>query len=153
MIYVECNTEESLVRSLTDFRRKEIVHELQGKGGVCNRLSRTENCKGLVDEDPSSGQPRYLSELVVSDDRPALGLRRLQDAQRNNDVIVLCPRLEEWIIAAAESIDVRLADHGLPDRSNLLHRVINLDPTKFERLLEALRGSARMRALREMLTA
>ena len=50
MIYVECYADETLVKVL-GIPGKEIVHA-GGKGNICNKLSKTNCSKGLIDEDP-----------------------------------------------------------------------------------------------------
>ena len=63
MIYVECDTDVALVKNL-DIPKKEIIHA-GNKGNVCNRLRKTKNSIGLIDEDPQSGQPRYIKNLSL----------------------------------------------------------------------------------------
>ena len=67
MLYVECNADYVLVKTL-GVPRKEINH-CGGKAKVCRLLGKeeTENCKGLVDEDPFSVQPPYLKKLHVKE--------------------------------------------------------------------------------------
>ena len=55
MIYVECFPDFTLINTL-GFSRREIVHA-GSKGKVCNRLRKTYNSKGVIDEDPLAHQP------------------------------------------------------------------------------------------------
>ena len=64
MIYIECKADYALVTSITGFPRKDIVHELN-KGNICNQLRRQSNSVGLIDEDPSGGQPPYVKKARV----------------------------------------------------------------------------------------
>lgn len=68
-------------------------------------------------------------------------------------VIVLRPRLEEWIIDAAKAARVRMSDFGLSDRGNELHREITSRLGAFARLVDALSaaGSKHLARLRELL--
>ena len=154
MIILECGADEFLARHLTGLTRRQIVHELKGKGGVTARLRRQNNSKGLVDEDPGSPQPRYLGEMNVSSDLPELGLKVLRHAGSGNVVVVVRPRLEEWMLDAAKAVGVDARDHGLPSRPTALKRVIDANPTKLAKLLAALGAarSERLNALRRLLT-
>ena len=109
MIYVECYPDHALVKSLTGVARRDITHEFKGKGEICNRLRKQTNCKGLLDEDLSSGQPRYVKEARLEKDLPKYDIKVLHHSSTDNRLIVLCPRLEEWILKAARGagIDVK----------------------------------------------
>ena len=150
MIYVECKSDFALVKSITGIPRREITHE-GGKPRVCQRLERQENCKGLVDEDPSRAQPRYIRKLRLANDLFQYELRELCDESRNNRLIILCPKLEDWILKAAKEADLRMKKYGLPDTPRELHQVINLDPRKLERLLPDLKNLERVKTLRKLL--
>ena len=81
------------------------------------------------------------------------GLRVFQDRSRRNRVVVLRPRLEDWIVAAAKASGIKMADYGLLDNPARLHRHINANLVKYERLLDALdeAASTRLAALRRVL--
>ena len=40
MIYVECKPDGILVRHLSGLPKRQVAHEIQGKGEICNRLIR-----------------------------------------------------------------------------------------------------------------
>ncbi len=151
MIYVECKPDEALVRLTAGITRKEIVHELKGKYEVLKRLDAGSNYVALLDEDPRSIQPSSLKRMVVQQEPPNTQLKVLYDSRRNNRIILLYPRLEEWVITAAEETRIDMDAYGLPSRGQALHKIINDDLRKFERLLSALRGSQRLTALGQLL--
>lgn len=151
MIYVECKPDEALVRLLMQLSRKEVVHELKGKPQVAYKVSRRQGCVGLVDEDPGAIQPKYFQQLRA-EEFPPNALRALHDDTSNNKVVMLCPRLEEWIIRASHNSKIRLDQYDLPDDPKRLHRVINDDISKLERLLHGLSGSTDLVALRRLLS-
>ena len=151
MIYVECKTETALVKSLVRVPRREIIHEIKGKAGVCEKLEKHEDCKGLVDEDPQSAQPPYIRKLTLEDDFPQGELKVLCDESKGNRLIVLCPKFEDWILKAAREAKVDVRKYGLPDDPDELHKVINLNLVKLEKLLEGLKDSDRIKALRKLL--
>ena len=150
MIYVECKPDETLVRLLTGLPRREIIHELKGKSEVVNQIKKRSNTQGLVDEDPQSIQPPCLGEMRIVQDLHEMGLRLLGDS-RNNRIVVLCPRLEEWVVQAAREEQLAISAYRLPEEPRRLHRVINDDLRKFERLVNDLRNSARLTSLRSAL--
>lgn len=140
MIFVECDPDRVLVCSL-GISRREVVHA-GNKPGVCRRLKRCSNCKGLVDEDPHSVQPSYLCGLTVVDGRD--GVRVLYDSRRSNFLVVLCPRLEEWVLRVAREAGVDLRNYGLPNDGGALHRMVNLKINRFRELVLALRARSKV---------
>ena len=153
MIYVECKPDEMLVRLLTKLPKREVIHEIKGKSGVVERLRRQKNSMGVVDEDPWAVQPAYLSSMRVSQDQATQGLKLLHDASSDNYVVVLCPRLEEWIERATKETGLELTRYGLPDDPVRLHQVINVDLSKFQRLVKNLqtKRSDRLSSLSRLL--
>jgi len=151
MIYIECYPDLALVRSLIRITRRDFDHEFKGKGAICNRLMKQGSSIGLLDEDPLSPQPNYLKLAEVKDDLSGHGIKVLQDVNHNS-IIVLCPRLEEWILEAAKETGIDLERYKLPANADELHREINFSLDKFEKLLDDLKGSsARLKKLREVL--
>jgi len=102
MIYVECKPDFALVKSITRIPIREVIHERKGKPGVCERLQRQRNCKGLVDEDPLSMQPRYMKKVRLGNDLFQQELKVFHDESNGNSLFVLCPRLEEWLLKATK---------------------------------------------------
>ena len=152
MIYVECKPDLALVKSLTNVTRRGITHEFKGKGEICNRLRKQTNCKGLVDEDPTSAQPPYVKEARLENDLSEHEIKLLYDGTNNNYLIVLCPRLEEWILKAAREAGKDVRKYDLPNDAARLHRHINISLDRFENLLEDLKdSSSRMKILKGLL--
>ena len=152
MIYVECKPDQLLVQMLTGWSNREIIHE-EGKYRLMAKLSKRRDTLAMVDEDPNSNQPAYLSKMDIHEEIGNRGLRVLRDASLGNRVVVLCPKLEEWVIRGANEARISLTDrnYNLPNTANALHRVINADHRKLERLVEDLASTPRFRALRELL--
>jgi len=120
-VLVECYPDEALLRAL-GVPRKRLRHE-HCKGDVVNRLRKLPLAIGMVDEDPASAQPRDLTNSYQQS-QAANGLRLLtrqgSGAQR---LIVVCPRLEDWLIQRAKSSGVKPEDYGLPADPRRLHSV------------------------------
>lgn len=152
MIYIECYADHALLTSLIKISRKQIDHEFRGgRGSVCNRMAKTSGCLGMVDEDPSSAQPRYIAEARIVEDLPEQGLRILHHTSGNNYIVLLRPRLEDWILAAAREVGLDVEKYSLPDNARKLHSIINLNLEKFERLLGQLYDSQRLKKLKSIL--
>lgn len=149
MIYVECKADRELVLTL-GIGKKKIIHA-GGKSAVCKRLENGKRTKGLVDEDPESFQPPYIKSLKILEKKASLKL--LYDSLRKNYLIVLCPRLEEWILEAAKEARIDLKNYNLPETGDKLHANINLNLKNFQRLLHSLKKnkSKRLAVLEEFL--
>lgn len=152
MIFVECNPDYALVKSIMNIPEIEIIHA-GGKSIVCKNLENKKNCKGMVDEDPRSPDPPYMKNLHPENDLPEHDLIRLRDNPNDNHIIVLRPRLEEWILEAANDANVDVRKYNLPNTANRLHRLINVNLENFESLLEELkrRNPERLQQLKGLL--
>lgn len=148
MIYVECNPDETLVKIL-GFSRKQITHAF-GKGNICNKLEKTKNTLGLVDEDPQSAQPKYLKRLKPRKQED--GIKVWQDTKRGNFIVMLCPRLEGWITQVSKKDKLDITKYQLPNDADRLHGKINLQSEKFEKfLIDALPVSTGLKNLQRIL--
>ena len=150
MIYVECKPDFALVKLVTKIPGREIVHE-KNKPEVCKRLERQRNCKGLVDEDPLSTPPPYMKKVKTENDLFQYELKVLYDGARNNRLVILCPKLEDWILRAAKEAKLNMEKYSPPDTPEKLHQEINLDLSKFEKLLTHLKNSERLKTLKKLL--
>ena len=156
MHIVECDADVTLVSTLASISRRRIFHA-GGKSQVLRKLIRKyTDSIGMVDQDPNSVQPRKFIQTFTEINYPHLDrnkLKILHHNQRNNRLIVLCPRLEEWIIAASREANINLSRYNLPNNPNQLHAIINIKLNQFQRLVKDLmqRRGNRVRALRDLL--
>lgn|SRR3990167_2412955 len=151
MIYIECKADRVLASSITNIPGREIIHA-GNKSGVCKKLEKNRNCKGLVDEDPWSTDPSYMKKLK-RENLSNHELQILRDNSSDNCLIVLCPRLEEWILRTVKEAGIDAKKYNLPDDATKLHREINLTLGKFERLIDELKNKnpERLRILKRLL--
>ncbi|MGI0011058.1 MAG: hypothetical protein ACREAE_06640 [Nitrosopumilaceae archaeon] len=140
MIYLECDPDKALVQTL-GLSAKEIKH-VYSKGNVCNRLAKSSQSKGLVDEDPLSAQPSYIRKLRLQSHEHQIKI--LYDEKAHNRLIVLCPRLEEWVLRAAQDAGVNIQDYGLPNNANQLHHIINTRIESLKSLIKSIRDKSKM---------
>ena len=87
----------------------------------------------MVDEDPGSAQHPYEKTLVRKEER--YGILRYRDEQKDNTVLMLKVKLEDWIISACKASNLDITKFGFPQRPNDLHDVINYRLPVFEKLI------------------
>ena len=154
MIFLECKPDEALVRSL-GVRRREVNHQ-RNKEQVLKMITRVTNCIALVDEDPNSSPPPLFGQLLRLEDSLARGILLYLDRRRNNQVVVLCPNLEGWVIRSDQESRIRhdQPPYRLPDTARSLHNVINDRLPSLRYLLSALltAQSPRILRLQQLLT-
>jgi hypothetical protein len=158
MIFVECRPDYVLVSALiSNFLRLKIEHSY-GKSAVLRKLvrgkgsSNYENSVGMIDEDPRSSQPAIVKKFVELADFPEHEIKLKYHRPLNNHLLIICPRLEEWIIKAAAEANVNMTEYGLPNIPGILHQTVNLDIEKFRLLVNDLKSrSRRIRKLQQSL--
>ena len=140
-VLVECYPDEALLRAL-GVPKKQLRHEAR-KGEVFNGLRDTPHAVGLVDEDPASIQPRDLSNY--DETGAAEGLRLLaRRGSKGQRLIILCPRLEEWLMQRARTCGVDPKRYSLPSDPNELHSIPRYDQKDgFRRFLAELNNRDR----------
>ena len=133
MLYVECYADEAVAKVLGVPSRS--IRHVHGKGNIENRLRRLEAGTGLMDEDISGFQPRdYRPTDQVGN---LLLLTHATTATKR--IVLIRPRLEEWLIARATVHNLKLADFGLPDSPDRLHSIPRYDrKPKFPDFLQRL---------------
>ncbi len=149
LLFLECEADLTLVRSFGIPERQCIHHS--GCGEVCRALQKRTGAIGMVDEDPHSSSPSYLRSLrELSDEH---GIRVLEDTKHQHRVVMLRPRLEEWIIQTAKASNLKMEDFSLSENPRHLHGEINSRLPNLGRLLARLAqlGSPRLRHLRQQL--
>jgi hypothetical protein len=153
MFRVECDPDVALVSSLTSVPQRRIMHH-QGKNELLRKLLKEKNSVGLMDKDPSSIQPTvYLQRFQVINYSDSDGIEVLHHRQGHNRLVILYPRLEEWVIESARRVNINPLEYNLPPNGNELHEVINFKIKRFEELLEDLKQSSdRVKTLKRRLT-
>jgi hypothetical protein len=149
-IFIEGKPDRELVTFVVRDAAVEI-ERCSGRSGVCKRLIQERGCIGVIDEDPMSSPPGYLKELVCKEDWPELGIRLLRDEERGNEVILLRPRLEEWLVAAVHRNGSEMSSFNLPSDGVELHKIINKNLSRMDALLQYLEGSEEIAHLRKIL--
>ncbi|MGA4578545.1 hypothetical protein [Limisphaera sp. VF-2] len=149
MLYVECYPDELLAR-LLGVPRREIRHA-RGKGNILNRLRNLQAGQGMIDEDPWAPQPEELGQYIEQERSGDLTLRVHKKNPRKR-LIVVSPRLEEWLYVRAAVCGVRPADYGLPDTGPELRKIPRFDKDqRFEQFVKKLAADSAMQWLRRCL--
>jgi len=146
-IAVECYADEAVLRAL-GVPRKQLLHEAR-KGEVFNWLKENAGAVGMVDEDPNSTQPHDLNNYQETDATEGLRLlaRRGKSGQR---LIMVCPRLEDWLIQRARKCGVDPKHFHLPSTAKELHDMPRYDQRDgFPRFLGELSRDGGMSLLRQ----
>ncbi len=119
-VLVECSADEIVLRNL-GVPKKQLLH-FGGKYELVKKLKERTNDVGMVDEDPGKLQPQDMSSYRRTDSAEGLYLltRQGRGGQR---LVVVCPKLEDWLIDRAKSSGVRPEDFGLPNDPDRLHGI------------------------------
>ena len=156
MLYVECKPDQVLAQKLTGLPPREIVHALKGRPEVLRLFEGQSNSIAMIDEDPDSRQPTIFGQMVRYEDSASRQVMVYFDRRRNSRVIVISPKLEDWILRAAQEARIRVntPPYSLPGTANSLHRIINKRLAQFELLVDDLltAQSPRILKLQELLT-
>lgn len=147
---MECNADEALAHAV-GIPSRSIEHSL-GRGRVCKRLQQLKDATGMVDDDPDVTKPSYFKCLAES--KRDHGIRLLDDRERGNRIVILIPRLEEWLVQAAKQSGLKMTDYGFSsDNGVQLHAEINQRLKSLDGLVSSLveRKSHRLLYLKSLL--
>lgn len=154
MHVVECDADVVLVSELASISERKIMHAY-GKHNVLRRLIfKDTDSIGMVDQDPLRIQPKkFLQRFNEISYSATDKLKILCFPRRNNRLIVLYPRLEEWILEASRRAGISVQKYNLPSHPDNLHEIINLKTNRFRQLVHDLKQrSNRVRTLQTCLT-
>jgi len=120
-VLVECNADEIVLRNI-GVLKKQLFH-FGGKDKLINRLRNLPGAVGVVDEDPASIQHPDL-KASYRQAESAEGLRLLaRQGSGGQRLVMICPKLEDWLIERAKSSGIRPEDYGLPSDPDHLHSI------------------------------
>lgn len=133
-LFLECKPDETLAVAL-GVPRRVVVHS-HSKGRVSKALGKNNDATGLVDEDLGSAEPTTLKRFVEVSANHDVKLKL--DRAQNNRLVVICPRLEPWIIKTAKAANVKMVKFNLSEKLQDLDADINHRLPNLERLLNEL---------------
>lgn len=151
MIFVECKPDETLVEALGISR--ENLRHVRDKPRVIKLVRKYDGSIGLIDEDPFSAQPSFLKEFREVDFEHHVRLLK-HGSDKESYLVVLCPRLEEWVLDAAKEVRLDPQKYGLPAGAAELKRVINYRLDCYRKFIEKILGekSQRFEKLKSLLS-
>jgi hypothetical protein len=138
MIFLECNNDECLIKSL-GFFKKQIFHVFN-KGQVVKRVGKETRAIGLIDKDLDRDKPKEMKDYVeVKDNRTGdIILFQKKDDKRKR-LIQISPYLEGWLLKRAKRNKINPKKFNLPDDPEKLHKTPRLKKNrKFLEFLEKL---------------
>jgi hypothetical protein len=139
MIFLECNNDEILIKSL-GFSRKQISH-VYNKGEVVKRVEKSVNAIGIIDKDLDRDRPKAMNDYIEVENNRANGdiilFQKKDDKQKQ--LIQISPFLEHWLLNRAKKNKIKPKNFNLPDEPQKLHALTKLDRNKkFQKFLEKL---------------
>ena len=149
-IVLECKADETLVKSL-GYPHKMITHQ-PSRGEVINYLRKNPGSIGIVDDDPQSAKPNYFfkfqRETVEKFNVESFCINKL-----NTRLIIIKPKLEDWILKHAISIKINPLDYSFSDDGNKVHKIINSRLFQFRNMLNEMieRNSPALTYLKELI--
>lgn len=139
-LLVECKADQLFLEILLSEKEGIRLKHGRNKSEIIKFLtkSRFQSSIGMVDEDPNRDQPSYL-ELHYKLYKKTDTLIVHRNIENRTSLIVLRPRLEEFVINACKVAKIPLKNYGLPEDGKRLHSIINLQLKNFRKLLEDLK--------------
>ena len=135
---VECKPDLTLIKALTGVPNRDIVHSGNKSRVIDDLVERYEDSVGLVDEDPGNATSTKMKRFVEIRNVNQYSYLVLEHARRRNHVIVLRPRLEEWVLNVCRVNNVDITNFGLPNNVRGLKDHINHKLPQFTLLLDDL---------------
>ncbi|HOM26624.1 MAG TPA: hypothetical protein PKV21_03855 [bacterium] len=137
MIYVECKPDKLLVEKL-GINKNLIYHA--GGSKVIMRLFKVEKGCGIIDEDPHApSKPRkFINNFRLKDEK--MGIKIFQDIEGKKKIIMLCPKLEGWILKLIEKYGIDLENFDLPNDTEMFHKIVNSNIESYEKLILELKN-------------
>ena len=148
-LFLECKPDETLAIAL-GVPRRAIIHS-HGKGRISNNLKKHVDVLAMVDDDLGATDTPTLRQFAELSSEGDVVLK--VDRSTKNRLVVICPRLEPWVLKTAKDADIKMEDHGLPGKLRDLDEVINFRLVQLAALVKELveRKSPRILRLRSFL--
>ena len=146
-ILVECKPDMALIESL---EIPGYLFHSTGKSRVIRRIIKDNNPSiGIIDEDPGKPYPKsFKEEFDLVEESSQYSFKIMRHKNKPSYLILLNPRLEEWILEACKEVSISPLIYSLPEDPDELHKRINLNVTHLMRLLDDIKErSGRIKAL------
>ena len=128
-IVLECKPDETLMKAL-GYPVRRIIHQ-NNRGEVINYLKKNpQRIIGIIDDDPGTTKPSFFNHFKRETNEKHK-VESFVISQSQTRLIVIKPRLEDWILFHATECGINVRDYYLPVTSNRLHEVINSKLPRF----------------------
>jgi len=136
---VEDAPHKSLLQSQGIPRKRILV--LGSKGNVIKRLKNRPGDMGMVDEDPESIQTQSHELANYEEVDRGEGLCLLaREGHNGQKLIVICPRIEDWLVQRARLSDIDPEQYYLPSTPKELKEMVHYEQKEgFRRFLAKLK--------------
>ncbi len=150
---VECKPDKLLLKLISGAPKKSIIHAANKTEVIKTLFKISDDATGIIDEDPGSSQPSYLKKFKLKHDFSDYDLAMLEENNSGKKLVVIKPRLEEWLLRAGMESGISFKKYKLPETGKDLHKVINTNLEKLKLVLNGLIETkcARLLKLKEIL--
>ncbi len=150
---VECKPDKHLIKVITNASKKAIVHSANKAEAIKTLLKAKAPSIAIIDEDPGSPQPSFLKRFKLKQDLSQWGLKVYKESSSEKSLVVISPRLEDWLLRAGKESGISFKEYSLPENAERLHKVINTNLEKLKLILKDLlkRENKRLLKLKEAL--
>ncbi len=145
---IECKPDKLLIKIITNTPKKSIIHAANKTEVIKTLFKISDDAIGIVDEDPGSPQPSHLKKFRLKQDLSDYGLALLEENDFGKKLIIIKPRLEEWLLRAGKESDISFKEYKLPETGKDLHKVINSNLEKLKLILNKLLETKCVRLLK-----
>lgn len=120
MYLVECYADELFLCNLLP----NIANNIEHTGSRSKIIKKIDNGKGiykaLIDEDPDSKQDERLNSYSMSFANTFIKVYKA----KGSIIVVLCPRIEEFLLNIAREVNIDPKDYNLPNNGEELHKIL-----------------------------
>jgi hypothetical protein len=135
---IECKPDKLLIKLITGAPKRSIIHAANKTEVIKTLFKIRDDAIGIIDEDPGSSQPSHLKKFKLKQDLSQYGLAMLEENNSGKKLVIIKPRLEEWLLRAGKESSISFKEYKLPETGKDLHKVINTNLEKLKLVLKEL---------------
>lgn len=138
MIFVEDNSDQYILEYFNKPSKK--ILRADGKQDVVKKIKKENGSIGIIDFDDSINIE--VSGMKKEEDHNHILLYNF----RKSYLVVICPRLQNWLVTACQESNSTPSQFKLPDKVGEFHKAINKEFRKnqFVELLKYLKNNSQM---------
>ncbi|AMM40010.1 hypothetical protein HS1_000204 [Candidatus Desulfofervidus auxilii] len=150
---IECKPDKLLIKLVTGAPKKSVIHTANKTEVIKMLFKIPDDAIGIIDEDPGSSHPSHLKKFRLKQDLSEHGLAMLEENDSGKKLVIIKPRLEEWLLRAGKESAISFKEYNLPETGKDLHKVINTNLERLKLVLKELleERCVRLQKLKEIL--